>query len=253
MTRATLEDSTAGLGQTLRAGCPLVGGLSFHNVSGRCVSSLAHGLPDGIQAQVMRRAADAGLALLLCGVGHLPVTRASMWMQRGPDRKHCKNNIDATAPVACSRRSDENGTDGTSKMYEFSPENCSLQTGSLRRWPETTWSSFSERVQGVVCSAVGTQSWLSDILGCGTNFQLLEDTHKTRKSVEVRTYHVLRWTSLRGSCQLQFTVDSVWVRECDLQHVPPKVVRLAGFAEHHCHSHVASFISHLRVLDLLSQ
>ena len=30
MIRATVEDRTAGLGQTLRTGRPLVGGLSFH-------------------------------------------------------------------------------------------------------------------------------------------------------------------------------------------------------------------------------
>ena len=38
MTRATVEDSTAGLGQTLRTGRPLVGGLSFHGVSGMCMN-----------------------------------------------------------------------------------------------------------------------------------------------------------------------------------------------------------------------
>ena len=51
MTRATEEDSTAGLGQTLRTGRRLVGGLSFHGVSGLCTNSLAHRLPGGIQAQ----------------------------------------------------------------------------------------------------------------------------------------------------------------------------------------------------------
>ena len=55
MTRATVEESTAGLGQPLRAGRPLVGGLSFHGVSGLCTSSLAHKLPGGILAQGIRR------------------------------------------------------------------------------------------------------------------------------------------------------------------------------------------------------
>ena len=41
MTRATVEDSKSGLGQILRAGRPLVGGLSFHGGSGLCMSSLA--------------------------------------------------------------------------------------------------------------------------------------------------------------------------------------------------------------------
>ena len=51
MARATVEDSTAGLGQTIRTGRPLVGGLSFHGVSGLCMSSLAHVLLLGIQVQ----------------------------------------------------------------------------------------------------------------------------------------------------------------------------------------------------------
>ena len=45
MVRAAEKDSTAGLGQTLRTGRPLVGGFSFHDVSGMCTNPLAHGLP----------------------------------------------------------------------------------------------------------------------------------------------------------------------------------------------------------------
>ena len=41
------EDSTGGLGQTLRAGRPLVGGLSFYGVSVMCTNPLAHRLPGG--------------------------------------------------------------------------------------------------------------------------------------------------------------------------------------------------------------
>ena len=52
--RKEVVDGTAGLGQTLRAGRPPVGGLTFHGVSGLCMSSLAHRLPSGIQAQGMR-------------------------------------------------------------------------------------------------------------------------------------------------------------------------------------------------------
>ena len=50
-----VEENTAGLGQKLRTGRPLVGGFSFHGVSGLCTSSLAHRLPGLIQAQGMRR------------------------------------------------------------------------------------------------------------------------------------------------------------------------------------------------------
>ena len=39
MTRATVEDSTAGLGQALRAGRLLVGGSSFDGVSELCMAA----------------------------------------------------------------------------------------------------------------------------------------------------------------------------------------------------------------------
>ena len=55
MTRATVEDSTEGLGQTLRTGRPLVGGLSFHGISELRMNSLARWLSTGIQAQGARR------------------------------------------------------------------------------------------------------------------------------------------------------------------------------------------------------
>ena len=51
MTRASVQDSTAGLGHTLRAGRPLVGGVSFHGVSGLCMNSLVQRLPGVVQAQ----------------------------------------------------------------------------------------------------------------------------------------------------------------------------------------------------------
>ena len=55
MTRATVEDSAAGLVQILRTGRPLVGGLSFHGVWGLCTNPVARRPPRGIQAQDMRR------------------------------------------------------------------------------------------------------------------------------------------------------------------------------------------------------
>ena len=51
--RAAVVGGTASLGQTLRAGRALVGGLPFHGVSGLCTNSVAHWLPRGIQAQGM--------------------------------------------------------------------------------------------------------------------------------------------------------------------------------------------------------
>ena len=47
MSRATVVDSTAGPGQTLRT----VGGLSFHGISGLSMNASARGLPGGVQAQ----------------------------------------------------------------------------------------------------------------------------------------------------------------------------------------------------------
>ena len=67
MTRATVEGSTRGLGQTLRTGRSLIGGLSVHGVSGICMRSLAHGQS------------------LAPGVGQLSVTHTPVWKQRGPD------------------------------------------------------------------------------------------------------------------------------------------------------------------------
>ena len=74
MTRATVEDRTADLGQTLQTGCFLVGGSSFHGVSGLCMNSLAHGLPGGTQPRVREdgRCRPGSLAL---GVRQLLVIR----------------------------------------------------------------------------------------------------------------------------------------------------------------------------------
>ena len=56
MTCATVEDSTAGLGQSLRAGCPLVGGLSFPRRLGTCACVPWHtGYWEECRPQDMRR------------------------------------------------------------------------------------------------------------------------------------------------------------------------------------------------------
>ena len=61
---ATVEDSTAGLGQILRTGRPLVGYPSMAS-RGCATSSLPQRLPGGLQASGHEKAADAGLGLLL--------------------------------------------------------------------------------------------------------------------------------------------------------------------------------------------
>ena len=57
MTRAPVEESTTGLGQTRRTGRLPVGCLSFHGVSGLCTNSLAH--TGGSQVLGLRHAGDA--------------------------------------------------------------------------------------------------------------------------------------------------------------------------------------------------
>ena len=52
---AVTEKDGVDFNQTLRTGRPLVDGLSFHGVSGLCMSSLAHWLPGGIQSQGISR------------------------------------------------------------------------------------------------------------------------------------------------------------------------------------------------------
>ena len=48
-TCATGEDNTAALGQTVRTGRPPVGGLSFHDVPGRCMNPVALKLPQAYE------------------------------------------------------------------------------------------------------------------------------------------------------------------------------------------------------------
>ena len=74
MTRATVEDSTAGLGQTLRTG-RLVLPRRLGTVH---EFTTAHGLPGGIQH---KKVTDAGLGSLDLRV-ELLVTRTPVWMQR---------------------------------------------------------------------------------------------------------------------------------------------------------------------------
>ena len=70
MTRATVEESTAGLRQTLRTGCPLVGGLSFHGVGARIPGTEAAWWNAG--PEYVRR---VSLAL---GVGYLLANRTPL-------------------------------------------------------------------------------------------------------------------------------------------------------------------------------
>ena len=67
MTRATVEDSTAGLGQTLRTVRPVVVGLSDHDFSGMCTGSWARRMPEAL------------------AVRQLLVAHTSVWTQRGLD------------------------------------------------------------------------------------------------------------------------------------------------------------------------
>ena len=89
MTLATVEDRTAGLGQTLCTGRALVGGLSFHGVLGL---SLAQRLPGGFQVQGMRRRPMQ--AWVSCSGGRTTACDlhalggAQRGEQRGPDLKH---------------------------------------------------------------------------------------------------------------------------------------------------------------------
>ena len=99
VTRATVEHRTARLGQTLRAGRRLVGGLSFHGVSELCTNSLAHRLPGGIQAQELRIQAQGMRrrpmqAWVSCSGGRATawdlhaVRDAQCGELRGPDLEH---------------------------------------------------------------------------------------------------------------------------------------------------------------------
>ena len=89
MTRAAVEDSAAALGQTLRTGRPLVGGLSFHGVSGLCMSSSADRLPGGMRRRPMQ-------AWVSCSGGRTPACDPhalggeQCGEQRGPDLKHSR-------------------------------------------------------------------------------------------------------------------------------------------------------------------
>ena len=81
-------------------GRPLVGGLSFHGVSGLCMSSLAHGLPGGIQAQAMRRRPTQ--AWVSCSRGRITACDPHALRgdqcgeQRGPDLKHSTDQCRVT-------------------------------------------------------------------------------------------------------------------------------------------------------------
>ena len=104
--RATVEDSTAVLCQTLRTGRPLVGGLSFHGVLGLCMSSLAHRLQGGVQAQGLRRRPMQ--AWVSCSRGR---TTACDPQTRGLDsspsvayKRKCSYPVPSTQTVLCASR-----------------------------------------------------------------------------------------------------------------------------------------------------
>ena len=127
MTRATVEDSTADLGRTLRTGRPLVGGLSFHGVSGLRTNSLAHRLRGGVQAEGMRRC-DAGLGLLLWSVGDPHALGGDQrGEQRGPDLKRS-----ATEPTLRETHSTnpESGFERPKQHQHRHPQQCELYVSS---------------------------------------------------------------------------------------------------------------------------
>ena len=96
MTRAAVEDGTAGLGQTHRTGRPLVGGRSFRGFSGLCTTSLAHRLLKGSGHE---NAGDAGFGHMLWGrtTAFDPNALGSV----GPDFK-LSATVDDREPLACS-------------------------------------------------------------------------------------------------------------------------------------------------------
>ena len=86
MTCATVEDSTAGLGQTLRLDRPLIGGLSVHGVLGvheftGMQAARRHSNPECV------RRVSCRLGSLALGVGELLVIHTPCDDQRSPDLK----------------------------------------------------------------------------------------------------------------------------------------------------------------------
>ena len=75
MTRATVEDGTARMGQTLQTARLLVGGLSLNGISGLCINLWHMGCQSGIQAQSMS-----------CSGGRLSTCdpHATPWAAPGP-------------------------------------------------------------------------------------------------------------------------------------------------------------------------
>ena len=69
VTLATVEDSTAGLGQTLRTGGSLVGGFSFHGVSGLCMNPWDIGCHVEFKPRVFETHVSCS------GFGQIPATR----------------------------------------------------------------------------------------------------------------------------------------------------------------------------------
>ena len=102
-TRATVVDSTAGLGQTPPYGT------SSHGVSGLCVNSVAHLLPVGIPGSGHEKAADAGLGPLAQGAGQVLVIHHALGggqcgEQRGPDLRYSTTTDTTTTKNNCDSR-----------------------------------------------------------------------------------------------------------------------------------------------------
>ena len=96
-THETVEESTAGLGQSFRTGRPLVGGLCFHGVSGLCMNHLAHWQPRGIQGPGCMRHQSLALGGRPTTCDRHALGGAQDGEQRGPDLKHIKPNKASSA------------------------------------------------------------------------------------------------------------------------------------------------------------
>ena len=134
MTRATVDDGTAGLGQSLRTGRCLVGGSSFHGVSGLCLSSLPHGLPAGSQAQGMRRrpmqawvsCSESGT--LVCDPHALGGDQCGE--QRGPDLKQSTTTRGTFCAPQCTEGQKKGAKEGKGRARQ--PETSPSPRGARK-------------------------------------------------------------------------------------------------------------------------
>ena len=108
---------------------PLVCGLSFHGVSGLCVSSLAHTLRSGIQAQGMRRRPMQAWVLAL-GVGQLPVIRTPWVSSVAPTKSTAQDVVDTkvTGQKCCT-----DAQEGTGKTQGEGIGRCGAQQKTKKK------------------------------------------------------------------------------------------------------------------------